>query len=126
MLENTSIPVHLYTSIPVHLYTSIPVHLYTSCCRHHATPVFDDNALEIDAPSSRWDLASRCPVDHICPSRPGVIPGLLDHPCTALVSYQASTTTPAPPWCPTRPPGPLPHHPGVILGLQDHSYTALV
>ena len=107
--KNTSIPVHLYTShpkcqytsppvyqslripvyqstcIPVTKNTSIPAHLYTSRCRHHATPVFDDSALEIDAPGSRWDTGSRRPMDHICPSRPGVIPGLQDHSYTALV-----------------------------------------
>ena len=70
--------------------------------------------LDIDAPSSRWYWASRrhilgefvpsytvgnslessCRhVDHFCPSRPGVTPGLQDHSYTSV-------------WCNTRPPGP--------------------
>ena len=68
----------------------------------------------IDAPSSRWywsrrrhilgefvpsytvenSLESSCRhVDHFCPSRPGVTPGLQDHSYTSV-------------WCNTRPPGP--------------------
>ena len=60
-------------------------------------------------------------MDHFCPSRPGVTPGLQDLLCRLLGN-----------WCPTKPrwefpgivprtPGiPLDHSPGIIPGLEDH------
>ena len=45
-------------------------------------------------------------MDHFCPSRPGVTPGLQDHSYTSV-------------WCNTRPLGPPPPVSGIIPGLQD-------
>ena len=89
-------------------YTSIPVYQYTSRCRHPSYPGIDDSALDVDAPSSRWDRASHRHVDHFCPSRPGVTPGPQDHSYTRVWC----NTRPLGPlsarvWCNTRPPGPL-------------------
>ena len=83
-------------------------HQYTSRCRHPRYPGIDDSALDVDAPSNRWDRASRRHVDHFCPSRPGVTPGPQDHSYTRVWC----NTRPLGPlsarvWCNTRPPGPL-------------------
>ena len=93
----------------------IPVYQYTSRCRHPRYPGIDDSTLWISTPLaavgiepvvatfwgnytelySRNSLESSCRhVDHFCPSRPGVTPGLQDHSYTSV-------------WCNTRPLGPL-------------------
>ena len=98
------------TSIPVHQYTSIPVAAVT-----HATHGIDDSAFWISTPLAAVGIEKTSPysggiipsytvgnslesscrhVDHFCPSRPGVTPGLQDHFYTSV-------------WCKTRPPGPL-------------------
>ena len=70
--QSTCIPV---TKIPVYQFASIPVAVVTTL------PPLDVSALRVVAPSSRCHRH----VDHICPNRPGVIPGLKDHYHTALV-----------------------------------------
>ena len=99
----------LNTSIPVHQYTSIPVAAVT-----HATHGIDDSTFWISTPLAAVGIEKTSPysggiipsytvgnslesscrhVDHFCPSRPGVTPGLKDHSYTSV-------------WCKTRPPGP--------------------
>ena len=88
--------------IPVYQYTSIPVAAVT-----HATLVLMTAPFDIDAPSSRWYWASRRHVDHFCPSRPGVTPGLQDHSYTRVwCNTRPLGPLPARVWCYTRPPGP--------------------
>ena len=120
---------------------------YTSRCRHPRYPGIDDSALDVDAPSSRWDRASRRHVDYFCPSRPGVTPGPQDHSYTRVwCNTRPLGTLSARVWCNTRPPGPLQPPsgelvipatpswefpgivplkllgllPGIIPGLEDH------
>ena len=78
--QSTCIPV---TKIPVYQSVSIPVAAVTTL------PPLDVSALRVVAPSSRCHRH----VDHICPSRPDVIPGPKDHYHTALVKYRASRIT---------------------------------
>ena len=110
-----SIPVHLYTSVlvyqstcipvtPKRQYTSPPVYqslrkpVYQSTCipvtKNASIPVAAVTTLPPTDVSALWFVApsSRCHrhVDHICPSRPGAIPGPKDHHHTALVKYRVS------------------------------------
>ena len=101
--------------IPVYQSTSIPVAAVT-----HATLVLMTAPLDIDAPSSRLYWASRRHVDHFCPSRPGVTPGLQDHSYTSVwCDTKPQGPLSARVWCNTRPPGP-PLPPSGELVIQLH------
>ena len=140
------------TSIPVHQYTSIPVAAVT-----HATHGIDVSSCLISSPLAAVGIEKTSPysgefipgytvgnslesscshVDHFCPSRPGVIPGLWDHP------LPVSGIIPGPQdllcrllgnwWIQLHPVGnslescrktlglPLDHSPDIIPGLEDH------
>ena len=149
---NTSIPVHLYTSvlnIPVHLYTSHtnkrpytspPVYqslrktVYQSTCipvtKNTSIPVavvitlppLDVCALRVVAPSSRclWVVApsSRC-LWVVAPSSRCLWVVAPSSCCQRRVDH----ICPKPPWCNSRPQGPLPYCSGENtrpLGPSSH------
>ena len=88
--------------IPAYQYTSIPATAVA-----HATLVLMTAPLDVDAPSSRWNWASRRHVDHFWPSRPGVTPGPQDHSYTRVwCNTRSLGPLSARVWCNTRPPGP--------------------